>query len=142
LTGATSLILEAKGLSPHPFFELGADQLSFLLAVYNNSMANGLKTGGRTAGTPNKMTQLIFEKLTELGCDPIEGMAHIAMDTLNPLEVRARMFAELAQYVAPKRKSVEIASEDRERIVFNIGIPVRHQVDATLEKFPAPILVR
>lgn len=104
-------------------------------------MANGFKTGGRTSGTPNKATQLIADKLEALGCDPIEGMAHIAMDTFNPLEIRARMFAELAQYVAPKRKSVEIDTGEKERIVFNIGIPARQQVAATLEKFPATVLV-
>lgn len=51
------------------------------------------------------------------------------------------MYAQLAQYVAPERKSVEIDTGEKERIVFNIGIPVRHQVDATLEKFPAPVPV-
>ena len=104
-------------------------------------MANGFKTGGRKVGTPNKASQQIVEKLKALGCDPIEGMAHIAMDTFNPLEIRARMYAELAQYVAPKRKSVEIDTGKNERIVFNIGIPVRHQVVDALEKFPAPVLV-
>ena len=104
-------------------------------------MANGFKTGGRKVGTPNKASQQIVEKLEALGCDPIEGMAHIAMDTFNPLEIRARMYAELAQYVAPKRKSVEIETGEKERIVFNIGIPARQQVVAAIEKFPAPVLV-
>ena len=43
-------------------------------------MANGFKTGGRTSGTPNKITRLIVDKLEALGCDPIEDMAHIAME--------------------------------------------------------------
>lgn len=47
-------------------------------------MANGFKTGGRIAGTPNKVTRQIVDKLEALGCDPIEGMAHIAMDSFNP----------------------------------------------------------
>jgi hypothetical protein len=42
-----------------------------------------------------------------LHCDPITGMALIAMDEKNPMELRGRMFAELAQYVAPKRKALE-----------------------------------
>ena len=67
--------------------------------------------------------------------------SHIAMDTLYPLEIRARMFAELSQFVAPRRKLVEIESEDRERIAFNIGIPMRKQLDATVEKFSAPTFV-
>jgi hypothetical protein len=34
-------------------------------------------------------------------------MALIATNENNPVELRARMFVELAQYVAPKRKAVE-----------------------------------
>ena len=75
-------------------------------------MALGRKTGGRVAGTPNKRTMEVMERLESLGCDPIEGMAKIAMDEANPPELRGRMFAELAGYVAPKRKAVEHSSED------------------------------
>ena len=39
------------------------------------------------------------------------GMAQIALDEKNPVEVRARMFSELAQYVAPKRKALEHSAE-------------------------------
>ena len=72
-------------------------------------MALGRKTGGRLAGTPNRRTVEVIERLEVLGCDPIEGMALIAMDATTPIEVRARMFAELAGYVAPKRKAVDHA---------------------------------
>lgn len=99
------------------------------------------KTGGRKTGTPNKRTQDVTALLDRLGCNPIVGMAQIAMDTSFAPELRGRMFAELAQYVAPKRKSVEIDGEEKERIVFNIGIPARQQSADTLEKFSAPILV-
>ena len=34
-------------------------------------------------------------------------MAGIALNKKNPVELRARMFAELAQCVAPKRKALE-----------------------------------
>src|SRR4030095_67280 len=70
-------------------------------------MALGRMTGGRVTGTPNKRTAEIMERLEVLGCDPIEGMARLAMDESNPPELRGRMFSELAQYVAPKRKAVE-----------------------------------
>jgi hypothetical protein len=43
----------------------------------------------------------------QLHCDPITGMARIALNTKNPIELRVRMFADLAQYVAPKRKALE-----------------------------------
>jgi hypothetical protein len=70
-------------------------------------MAKGHKTGGRVAGTPNKRTQEVAGLLESLGCDPIEGMAQIAMNEKHSPELRGRMFAELAQYIAPKRKAIE-----------------------------------
>jgi hypothetical protein len=38
-------------------------------------------------------------------------MARIAMNQKNPVELRARMFAELAQYVAPKPKALELSAD-------------------------------
>jgi hypothetical protein len=70
-------------------------------------MAIGRKTGGRVAGTPNRKTMEVAERLESLRCDPIEGMARIAEDTENPPELRGRMYAELAQYLHPKRKAIE-----------------------------------
>jgi hypothetical protein len=67
----------------------------------------GEHRGGRAKGTPNKATQDVRDKLAALGCDPIEGMAKIAMDLANPPELRGKMFAELAGYIAPKRKAIE-----------------------------------
>jgi|TARA_R110001606_G_C15098436_1_gene619417 hypothetical protein len=73
-------------------------------------MAKGMKTGGRQKGTPNKNNQPIIDKLAELNCDPIEGMATIARKAMDEGEfiLAGTMFKELAQYVAPKRKSVEM----------------------------------
>ncbi len=71
-------------------------------------MASGYKTGGRTRGTPNRKTQAVIDRLDALGCDPIEGMARIAMDETAELSIRAQMYKELAQYVASKRKAVEM----------------------------------
>jgi len=73
-------------------------------------MTKGLKTGGRIKGTPNKRTQEAMQKLEELGCDPIEGMARIAMDKSNSIELRAKMYSELAPYIFPKRKAMDINS--------------------------------
>ena len=91
-------------------------------------MARGRKTGGRRRGTPNKLTQSVIDRLAELGCDPIEGMAKIAADEKAPVEIRARMFAELAQYVAPKRKAIDhdvapdVADAMRPRIIRIVGV--------------------
>lgn len=77
-------------------------------------MALGKKTGGRKTGTTNKKTQSVIDKLEELKCDPIEGMAKIAKQAMGEgdLQLAGNMYKELAQYVAPKRKSIEITGED------------------------------
>jgi hypothetical protein len=100
-------------------------------------MATGYKTGGRRAGTPNRRTQEVRDQLEALGCDPIEGMARLALDQANPPELRARMYSELAQYVAPKRKSVDLSSSTGDReVVFNIGIQRdnTHNAEANVSK--------
>lgn len=71
-------------------------------------MALGKKTGGRQRGTPNKRTLEIQELLARLNCDPIACMAQIAADERNPVELRARMLAELARYSYPRRTTVEL----------------------------------
>ena len=73
-------------------------------------MPVGKKYGGRVKGTPNKSSQNIMDKLTDLDCDPIEGMATIARKAMDEGEfiLAGTMYRELAQYVAPKRKSVEM----------------------------------
>jgi len=80
----------------------------------------GERRGGRAKGTPNKKSLSVTERLETIGCDPIEGMAQIAMDDSQPVQLRASMYRELAPYVAPKRKTVEVT--DRE------GDPIQHGV--------------
>jgi len=45
-------------------------------------MPGGPKYGGRQKGTPNRPTKDIAEKLAKLNCDPITGLALIAMNKL------------------------------------------------------------
>jgi hypothetical protein len=66
------------------------------------------KSGGRVKGTPNKATQDVAEKLAALGCDPLAGLATIAMDGKNSAELRARSYSDLLHYLYPKRKRVDI----------------------------------
>lgn len=84
-------------------------------------MAQGRKTGGRVKGTPNRRTRELAERLDALGCDPIAGMADIAMDVGNPPELRGRMYAELAGYLFPKRKAVETKTDDGPKVIFQLG---------------------
>jgi hypothetical protein len=51
----------------------------------------------------------VAEQLRQLGCDPIAGMAQLALDLDLPPALRARMYAELLSYIAPRRKAVEVS---------------------------------
>jgi hypothetical protein len=50
----------------------------------------------------------VTERLEALGRDPIEGMARIAMDEKVEMSIRAEMYKELAKYVAPKGKAMDM----------------------------------
>jgi hypothetical protein len=62
--------------------------------------------GGRKAGTPNKRTS-VLEKCEELGLDPFKEMARIASDRADPNQ--PMMLKELAQYLEPKKKAMEVS---------------------------------
>jgi hypothetical protein len=79
------------------------------------------KTGGRARGTPNKTSRSVIEKLAELGCDPIEGLAAIAMSTNTAPELKVRCYSELAQYAYPKRKAVDLSVEKSDEVVLSLG---------------------
>ena len=80
----------------------------------NRGSKPGERRGGRAKGVKNKGTQSIIDKLIDLKCDPIEGMAKIATQAMGEgdMQLAGQMFKELAQYVAPKRKSVEITGDN------------------------------
>ncbi len=65
---------------------------------------------GRPKGSRNKQTLGIIDRLEALGCDPLEGMARIAMDESAHPSLRAQMYKELAQYVASKN-TIEASDE-------------------------------
>ena len=72
----------------------------------------GERRGGGCKGTPNKKTMAVAEVLGELGLDPIKQMGQIAMDERVEVSIRVQVLKELCQYIAPKRKAVEITGED------------------------------
>ena len=84
---------------------------------------------GRPKGSRTKQQLQVEERLRELGCDPIEGMARIAMDETMPIEVRVRMYAELAQYIAPKRRAIEHTAD----VTTHQFVIMGAQPDATAE---------
>ena len=71
------------------------------------------KTGGRVKGTKNKRTQSVIDKLAKLDYDPIESLVRLAQEAETSKDKMMEFNAckELAQYVAPKRKAVEMTAE-------------------------------
>lgn len=86
----------------------------------------GEHRGGRVAGTPNKVTQESVDRIDSImkkhNCDPLEAMILIGKEAWSggDLKLAGQMFKELAQYVAPKRRSVEIrGASEKETITFS-----------------------
>lgn len=62
---------------------------------------------GRKRGSPTKRTAEVRERLAALNCDPIEGMARIALNKRVDVGIRAGMYKELAKYVAPQLRAMD-----------------------------------
>ena len=73
----------------------------------------GKKFGGRQKGTRNKPKTALLEAIQELYPDyhPVLAMAGIANDVSLPDDMRFQAHKEVAQYVEPKRKAVEMQVE-------------------------------
>lgn len=94
------------------------------------------KTGGRKPGAFNRHTLAVAEVMARLKCDPIEGMARLAMDTTNTPELRGRMYSELAQYLHPKRKAIEHSGIGGSPIEINVSATdeLRSRIAGILER--------
>lgn len=73
-------------------------------------MATGYKTGGRTAGTPNKITSDHRERINNF----LSKNWDIIENEFQNLETRDQFifFEKLIQYTVPKLKTVENVNED------------------------------
>jgi hypothetical protein len=94
----------------------------------------GARAGaGRKKGTKNKYNQAVADRLQELNCDPLEGMAIIAnecmeeasradnfRDKKDAFTIAGNMYKELIAYERPKLKSIEHKGES--------GQPITHSV--------------
>ena len=93
------------------------------------------ENAGRRKGVKTKVVALhiaptVQERLEQLGCDPIEGLVEIATNKKYGVGVRARCLAELAQFVYPKRKSVEHVGLPGATI--NIDLSGRESIEARI----------
>lgn len=110
-------------------------------------MHGGKRPGaGRKKGSLNKRKQEIQELLDDMDCDPIEGMARIALEAeatassaesfqerKDSLTLAGNMYKELAQYVAPKRRAVEMKAEVTEK-QFVVSAEPEMSTDEWLQK--------
>ncbi|MBO9665929.1 MAG: hypothetical protein J7501_03880 [Bdellovibrio sp.] len=101
------------------------------------------KTGGRVAGTPNKRTLVLADLLEEHGHDPALELVKVSQECdiryqeavaqaeeggklVSPgvgfwLELKADVNRDLMQYLFPKRKAVEIKTEDPSKENFKLS---------------------
>jgi len=80
-------------------------------------MALGRKTGGRKAGTPNKRTVALAERLESLNCDPVSELVSLAQAKDIDPSIRVRCYTELMAYVYPKRKAVEVSGVEKPIVI-------------------------
>lgn len=76
-------------------------------------MAKGKKTGGREQGTPNRDRKHLIERLNDMfpGYDPVLAMAAIANDKKLDINLRFQANKEVAKYVSPQLKSIDLAGQ-------------------------------
>jgi len=75
-------------------------------------MARGIKTGGRTVGTPNKTTSEIREHFQNLITENL-GQLNKDLKELEPLQ-RLKMIIELSKFVVPTLKATDLKFRDNE----------------------------
>ncbi len=95
-------------------------------------MAKGAKTGGRVAGTPNKVTAEFRQTVTalleknaanvDLWLQQVaDGEGEVKPDPAKALD----LLAKLAEYAAPKLSRAEVTGED--------GGAIKHSIKVTFE---------
>src|SRR5210317_1326905 len=75
-------------------------------------MAKGIKTGGRTIGTPNRTTAEIREHFQNLIAENLEQL-NKDLKELEPLQ-RLKMIIELSKFVVPTLKATDLSLSDNE----------------------------
>ena len=67
------------------------------------------KLGGRTKGTPNKLSTSVLERLDEMGCDPLAFLDEQMRNEENRMDLRCKCAAVIMEYAYPKRRAVDAA---------------------------------
>jgi hypothetical protein len=76
-------------------------------------MPQGIKTGGRKAGTPNKARAALTDALTKAkGTTPLEFLLDVMADKSHPWPLRLDAGKAAAPYIHPKLSNVELTGKD------------------------------
>lgn len=104
----------------------------------------GVRYGGRQKGTPNKSTIGLFERLKAYmsdqhgieDYDPLIELAELAHTTPEDA-IKGKALAEIASYLHPKRKAVELTGADGGPLAIEQRQKFDEEFDAILEKIRA-----
>jgi len=82
----------------------------------------GLKTGGRKIGTPNRKTTEIVGLILDRYPDyhPLLSLVQIATDLNNDVSIRLQANKEIAKYVCPQLKSIEVNNQQSEEVIIKV----------------------
>ncbi len=78
-------------------------------------MAYGFKSGGRKAGTPNKQTTELREKIEERLGKPVTIALIDLYERVSCPQLKAKILFELMPYIYPKLKGAELLAEVPEK---------------------------
>src|SRR5436305_2614397 len=70
------------------------------------------KTGGRVAGTPNRATSALKERLASLDCDPIGELVKIARDAKTDTGTKVNIFSLLLRHTTPIPKPADESNRE------------------------------
>lgn len=59
--------------------------------------------------------------MLQMGCDPIKGIIDIAQDKNAGKQLRLRAYAELAQYVYPKLRAMELSGPEGSAVEVHVS---------------------
>ena len=74
------------------------------------------RIGGRQKGTPNRRTSELLDSIAEKypGYCPVLSMIELAIDPSTPIDVKLDCHKQIAPYLRPKLKSIEVSGLDGE----------------------------
>ena len=76
------------------------------------------QNSGRKKGTPNKRTKNLIELIESKypKFDPVISLIEIAIDNETPLDLKVNCLKEIAKYIHPQRKAVEVSTNPNDEI--------------------------